>query len=139
MTIYYIPNINTKNYECRKIYPISRPNILVKRNICRPSKRCFFQLRTSMNSILNLKAQKSLKEWWSQTVFSRSVCSGLTTMEKCRPILVIGCNSIMPSVRIRRYPFPRFCKLVNSQILGLRADVQECVDHSSYGWRQGRF
>lgn len=32
---------------------------------------------------------------------SRSVCSGLTTMEKCRPILVIGCNSIMPSVRIR--------------------------------------
>ena len=37
----------------------------------------------------------------SQTVFSRSVCSGLTTMEKCRPILVIGCNSIMPSVRIR--------------------------------------
>ena len=35
----------------------------------------------------------------------------------------------------RRYPFPCFRQPFYFEIPRLRADIQECTDYASYGWR----
>ena len=39
----------------------------------------------------------------------------------------------------RRYPFPCFRQPLHFEIPRLRADIQECADYPSDGWRQRRF